>query len=64
MQPENGGRSVFYHDRVVPLAEMTAEVERLTPDDIRRVADRLFGAGEFAFAAIGPFGKRRRKPAS
>jgi predicted Zn-dependent peptidase len=53
-------RGLFYHDRVIPLAELAARVEAVTVDDCRRAAERLFAGGEFAFAAIGPFGKRKR----
>jgi predicted Zn-dependent peptidase len=54
-------RSLLYHDRIIPLAEIVAEVEALTPEDIRSAAHRLFGRGEYAFAAIGPFKKRRTR---
>jgi predicted Zn-dependent peptidase len=57
-------RSLLYHGRVVPLSELMALVEGVTLEDCHRTARRLFGSGEFAFAAVGPFGKgkRRRKP--
>lgn len=54
-------RSLLYHGRVVPLAEIVAEVEALTPEHIRAAAQRLFAGKEFAFAAIGPFRKRASK---
>jgi predicted Zn-dependent peptidase len=59
-------RSLLYHGRVIPLSELVACVERVTLDDCRRAAQRLFGRGEFAFAAIGPFesggnGRKRRR---
>jgi predicted Zn-dependent peptidase len=54
-------RSLLYHGRIVPLSELVAIVEALTVEDCRRMAERLFGGGEFAFAAIGPFGKRKRR---
>jgi predicted Zn-dependent peptidase len=57
-------RSLLYHDRVMPLSELVAHVEAVTLDDCGRVAARFFGSGEFAYAAIGPFGKvkKTRKP--
>jgi len=54
-------RSLLYHGRVIPLEELVARVEALTLEDCRRAADRLFAKGEFAFAAIGPFRKPKRK---
>jgi predicted Zn-dependent peptidase len=58
-------RSLVYQGRVVPPSELMAEVDAVTLEDCRRAAERLFGDGEFAFAAIGPFGRRKgvRKPA-
>ncbi|MFN3648551.1 MAG: M16 family metallopeptidase [Armatimonadota bacterium] len=58
------GRSVMYHDTVIPLSEIAARVDAVTRDDCARAAERLWKRGEFAFAAIGPFRKRRRKVAS
>jgi predicted Zn-dependent peptidase len=54
-------RSLLYHGRVIPPEELVALVDALGLDDCRRAAERLFGAGEFAFAAIGPFGTRKRR---
>jgi predicted Zn-dependent peptidase len=54
------GRSLLYQGRVVPPSELQALVDAVTLEDCARMADRLFGAGEFAFAAIGPFGRRKR----
>ncbi len=56
-------RGLLYHGRVVPLSELVAQVESVTVEDCRRVAARLFGDGQFAFAAIGPFEKKRRRSA-
>ena len=52
-------RALFYHDRLVPLSEQVGHIEAITLDDCRRVAERLFGGERFAFAAIGPFSRRR-----
>jgi len=53
-------RSLLYHGRVIEPEELVACIEAVTLEDTRRVAHRLFGGGEFAFAAVGPFKKRRR----
>jgi predicted Zn-dependent peptidase len=55
------GRSILYQGRVVPPSELMGLVDAVTREDCLRVAARLFASGEFAFAAIGPFGKRRRR---
>jgi predicted Zn-dependent peptidase len=54
-------RSLLYHGRVIGLEEILAEIDALTLADIHRVANRLFGDDRYALAAIGPFGKRRRR---
>ena len=54
-------RSLLYQGRIVPLSEIMALVDAITVEDCRRVGDRLFGKGEFAFAAIGPFKPKRRR---
>jgi predicted Zn-dependent peptidase len=50
-------RNLLFHGRVIPLAELVGYVTAITQEDCLRVAHRLFGSGEFAFAAVGPFGK-------
>ncbi|MBM3457086.1 MAG: insulinase family protein [Armatimonadetes bacterium] len=50
-------RSVLYYGKVIPLSELVGFVEAVTREDCRRVAGDLISRGEFAFAAIGPFGK-------
>lgn len=52
-------RSLLFHGRVIPLQELVDYVEAVTTEDCLRVCQRMFGKGEFAFAAIGPFPKRR-----
>ena len=54
-------RSLLYHGRVIQPSELMAEVDAVTLEDCRRVAERLFGGDRFAFAAIGPFNKRKRR---
>ncbi len=54
-------RGLLYHGRVMPLEELQSLVEAVSLDDCQRVAQRLFSTGEFAFAAIGPFGSRKKR---
>ena len=51
------GKSEVYFDRVVPLSEVTAAIEKVTVEDIRRVAERIFpeDASQLTVAAVGPF---------
>lgn len=50
-------RSMLYYGKVIPLSELVGFVEAVTREDCRRVAADLIAGGEFAFAAIGPFGE-------
>jgi predicted Zn-dependent peptidase len=52
-------RSLLFHNRVIPLQELVDYVEAVTTEDCLRVCRRMFGKDEFAFAAIGPFPKKR-----
>ncbi|MCC2670696.1 MAG: peptidase domain protein [Armatimonadetes bacterium] len=56
-------RNVLYQGRVIPLQELVGYVEAVSIDDCQRVAERMFGGGRFALAAIGPFPKRRTRTA-
>jgi predicted Zn-dependent peptidase len=47
------GKSVLYYDRVISPFEVVEKVERVTPEEIRRVAEAVFG-GDYAYAAVGP----------
>ncbi|KAG5647735.1 hypothetical protein DXG03_008458 [Asterophora parasitica] len=40
---EDLGRQVLVHNRKVPVTEMTDKVDLVRPEDIRRVATRIFG---------------------
>jgi predicted Zn-dependent peptidase len=62
------GKSLLYYDRVISPFEVVEKVERVTPEEIRRVAEAVFG-GDFAYAAVGPVarssnGARRAKKGS
>ena len=49
------GKTLMFYDRVIPPEEVVEKIERVNAADVRRVADSLFGSGEFAYAAVGPF---------
>jgi predicted Zn-dependent peptidase len=46
-------RSLLFHGRVVPLAEVLSRFERLTTAEIRRLAQRLFRTTSPSLAAVG-----------
>lgn len=47
------GRSQLVHGRVLPVEEVMAGIEAVTPDDAARVAERVLG-GERVLALVGP----------
>jgi predicted Zn-dependent peptidase len=57
-------KSEFYFGRVIGLDEIIDSIMRVTKDDIARVSDRLFAGPQFALAAVGPFGRSRKKTGS
>jgi predicted Zn-dependent peptidase len=62
------GKSEVYYNRVVPMEEVLAAIERVTHDDVLRVANQIFPADPsgLTVAAVGPFKKKRapRRPAA
>jgi predicted Zn-dependent peptidase len=52
-------RGFFYEGRNVSLAELLAAIEALDVDDVRRAAQRVFGAREWVLAAVGPVSARK-----
>ncbi len=48
------GRGHLIHGEVLSYAEVVARTESVTHDDLRRVADRIFG-NERVLAVVGPF---------
>jgi predicted Zn-dependent peptidase len=47
-------KSLLYYDRIIPVSEVVEKIIRVTADEARRVAQEVFGSGQFAYAAIGP----------
>lgn len=52
-------KSQIYFGRVVPLEELISCVLKVTHDDIRQVAERIFREEGVGVAAIGPFKDRK-----
>jgi predicted Zn-dependent peptidase len=49
------GKSMLYYDRVISPTEVVEKVEAVTAEDVQRISADIFGSGEFAYAAVGPF---------
>ncbi|PPQ67913.1 hypothetical protein CVT25_000325 [Psilocybe cyanescens] len=43
IEVEDLGRQMLVHNRKIPVTEMTEKISEVTPSDIRRVANRIFG---------------------
>jgi mitochondrial-processing peptidase subunit alpha len=43
VEVEDLGRQILIHGRKIPVSEMCDRIDEVTPDDIRRVAGRVFG---------------------
>jgi len=43
IQVEDLGRQILVHGRRVPIEQMLEKIDAVTPDDIKRVANRLYG---------------------
>lgn len=48
-------KSQYIYDRIVPLDEVIAKIERVTQEDLVRVANNLFCDQHMALATLGPF---------
>lgn len=47
-------------DRIYDVEEVVAEVDRVTAEDVRAVANRVFGSTRLSLAVIGPYRSQRR----
>lgn len=56
VQVEDLGRQILVHGRRIPITEMTEKIDQVTPEDVRRVANRLFGAESGKKASIVAMG--------
>lgn len=43
IEVEDLGRQILVHNRKVPVTEMTEKIDQLGPEDIRKVAQKIFG---------------------
>jgi predicted Zn-dependent peptidase len=48
------GRAQLVHGEVLPVEEVLARIEAVTPDDVRRVGERVLGNPR-VLAVVGPF---------
>jgi len=52
-------RNVFFEGRQLALAEVLADLDSVTAEDVQRVAQRIFGAGEYVLGVVGPVTDKR-----
>lgn len=55
------GEGFILNDRLRTPQEILAQVDKVTPDDLRRVANRVFNTNDLNFALIGPIQDATRK---
>jgi len=48
------GKSLLYHDRIVPVDEIIEKLDAVTPDDVQRAAAGLFDRERCALLVLGP----------
>ena len=47
-------RNEYSFGRHIPMEEVAAEIEKITPGELLTLAGRIFGANQLTLAAIGP----------
>ena len=52
----NLARQQMYYGRFIPVAEIVAEIDRITPDDTLRLANQLFNPDAMALTLLGNLG--------
>ncbi|EIW86988.1 hypothetical protein CONPUDRAFT_86918 [Coniophora puteana RWD-64-598 SS2] len=57
VEVEDLGRQILVHGRKIPVTDMTAEIDKVTPEMITRVANRLFGPQTSNNASIVTMGR-------
>ncbi|KAH0838067.1 Metalloenzyme, LuxS/M16 peptidase-like protein [Lanmaoa asiatica] len=57
VEVEDLGRQILVHGRKIPVTDMTAEIDKVTPESVRRVANRLFGPHSGNKATIVTMGR-------
>jgi predicted Zn-dependent peptidase len=53
---QRAGEALLMTDEIEPIEEAVAATAAVTPEDVQRVARRLFRPGAFAMAVVGPGG--------
>ncbi|KAH7930934.1 hypothetical protein BV22DRAFT_1077511 [Leucogyrophana mollusca] len=57
VEVEDLGRQILVHGRKIPVTDMTAAIDQVTPESIRRVASRVFGPQSGNNATIVTMGR-------
>ncbi|TDL20967.1 mitochondrial processing peptidase [Rickenella mellea] len=57
VEVEDLGRQVLVHNRKIPVTEMCDHIDEVTPDDVRRVAQRVFGTQSAKKATVVTMGR-------
>jgi len=57
VEVEDLGRQILVHGRKIPITDMTAAIDQVTPESVRRVATRLFGPESANKASIVTMGR-------
>jgi predicted Zn-dependent peptidase len=57
---QRAGESLLTQGEIEPIEDVVSSIGAVTPDDVQRVARRLFHPGGFAMAVVGPGGDAER----
>ncbi len=57
---QRAGESLLMTGEIEPIEDVVASIAAVTPDEVQRVAQRLFKPGAFAMAVVGPGGDPAR----
>lgn len=57
---QRAGESLLMTGEIEPVEDVVGAIAAVTPEDVQRVARRLFHAGRFAMAVVGPGGSPER----
>jgi predicted Zn-dependent peptidase len=57
---QRAGESLLMTGEIEPIDDVVAAINSVTPDDVQRVARRLFEPNAFSMAVVGPGGDAAR----
>ena len=57
---QRAGEALLMTGEIEPIEDVVSSIAAVTADDVQRVAQRLFKAGGFAMAVVGPGGDAQR----